>query len=275
MNSGDVLNDIISTGRSKFELLDVTSMWFADDELNIYGLNSRKILHIPSDQLLKENPQIRVTEVEQSWFKVAYDADMKLYYNSLGLSQATENRQFGVFDYNTKNLGAFGDYPLKDKGLHNNELLIINQGEIAVNSNKKRLFYFSNYGLRFKVFDISNPYNIVLLEESIISEPTYTTKSKPEKQQYSIKWADDSVRGALAMTSSPECYYVLCDGKKLVSDKNWMINTVYQFDWSGTPLKILELNRDVQTISYNEQNNQLVALSTDEGGRYIFVSYDL
>ena len=270
LQNGQVLNDIISVGKAENELLDAASVWLSQDSLNVYSTNSGKILHFPLNQLSVANPNITATRFPPKYLNLTCCIQNNYYSGMTWASDSTKN-QFDLLDRNGKKLNSFGPYYQHSDPQINSRLDYVYQGKLNTNHEGTKIFYASYFGSILKFFDSSDPLNIELVKEYHFSDPTLASTSG----QHFPSWGKDCQRGALATTSNAKCCFVLCEEGKLVSDPNWRMSTVYCFDWEGNPLKKLDLGRNIQTITYNESRNQLIALTVNDQEEYSFVAYDL
>lgn len=274
LNNG-AMNDILSRGRAEAELLDASSIWLTDDELNVYGANSGKMLRIPLDRIFDPNPPVSVVPFPRGYFSLASCARSD---RSVGMSVSSGEAAQTRFDLLGKNgdvQARFGSFPNSGREANGGESALVYQGKLSMNGSGTRAAYASNFGSIFEFFDVSDPRNIRPVQTYCFAFPMCIPDSDPANQRYSVRWAEDCRQGALGVASGEEGCFVLCEEGKFVSDKDWRMSTVYLFDWDGNPLRKFDLGRRVQAIAYDETCNRLIALSADDREAYSFVAYDL
>lgn len=266
--------DLIYIGRAENELLNASAIWFSGDTLNVYSSNSGKILRIPSEELFEPQPAIRSIPFPSGYSGLTAFAGNSHYVAMNMLSDTPF--QFLLLDGGGTELAGFGNYPEKGSQGHYREARLVYQGKLAASPDRTHIAYASSFGNIFRFFDISDPSVISLVCEYRFTEPEYISDSDPSEHRYSVIWENTCHRGTLAMAAADEGCYILCDDTKTVSDDDWrMSSSVYCFDWEGNPLRKLDLGRRTQSIAYNRERHQLIALTVNEQDEYVFVAYNL
>lgn len=274
LNNGDHC-DLVHIGKAENELLTASAIWFSDDALNVYGVNTGKILQIPAEQLFRPQPAMHAIPFPKGLFNLSASPTNDRYAAPNSLTQDPDAKQFTLLDERGQAITYFGNYPHTDSRIHPRESALIYQGKLAVSPSATKVIYASQFGSVFRFFDISQSGDIRLDREYRFCEPSYISDSDPSKQRYSVRWTEDCRAGALAIAPTESGCFILCEENKPVSDENWRIPTVYEFDWNGNALRKLCLGRNVQTIAYNKERRQLIALTVNDRNEYSFVAYRL
>lgn len=265
--------DLIYIGRAENELLNASAIWFSGDTLNVYSSNSGKILRIPSGELFDPHPEIRSIPFPLGYSGLTVFAGGSHYVAMNVLSDSP--LQFLLLDSGGAEMIGFGNYPETGSQGHYRETRLVYQGKLAASPDEAHIAYASSFGNVFRFFDISDPSDISLVREYRFTEPEYISDSDLSEHRYSVIWEKTCHRGTLAMAAADNGCYFLCDDTKTVSDDDWRMNSVYCFDWEGNPLWKLDLGRRTQSIAYNRERHQLIALTVSEQDEYVFVAYSL
>lgn len=272
LDSG-TFRDLIYIGRAENELLNASAIWFSGDTLNVYSSNSGKILRVPSKELFEPQPEIRSIPFPTGCSGLT-ECVGSSHYVAMNLLSDTP-MQFQLLDRSGAELAAFGNYLGAGLSGHYREARLVYQGKLAASPDKAHVAYASSFGNVFRFFDMSDPSDISLVREYRFMEPDYISDSDPSEHRYSVIWKKTCQRGALAMTAADDGCYILCDDTKTVSDDDWRMGSVYCFDWDGNPLRKLDLGRRAQSIVYNQERHQLIALTVNEQDEYVFVAYNV
>lgn len=265
--------DLIYIGRAKNELLNASAIWFSGDTLNVYSSNSGKILRIPSWELFETQPEILSIPFPAGCSGLTSLAGNSGYATMNMLSDTTS--QFLLLDRRGAEEAGFGNYPGTGSRGHYREARLVWQGKLAASPDGLHIAYASGFGNVFRFYDISDFSDISLVREYLFAEPEYISDSDPSGHRYSVIWEKTCRRGTLAMAGTDDGCYMLCDDARAVSDDDWRMNSVYCFDWEGNPLRKLYLGRRTQSIAYNHERHQLIALTVNEQDEYVFVAYNL
>jgi hypothetical protein len=111
-------------------------------------------------------------------------------------------------------------------------------------------------------------------KEYILGIPKYIPNSNPQNQQFSVRWANDALRGVLSMTGSDKYCFILCEENKKVTDNDWRVSSVYVFTWDGVPVQKISLDRPAECITYDASSERLITLTNNDEGEPMFVFYN-
>lgn len=267
LTTGEIVNEFLNVGKGPDEILNVSSMYILRDSLIVYCANSRKLISTPLEGLFTAPVELTVT------------SDFGNYSRVLPL----DNGSFvttGLFDesgylhlINNKGNSQVLEY-FPDDGISNfkEEKSIAYQGKLHGNPAGSKFVYGSSYGLILRFMEIKES-SAKKNKEYIFEMPSYIPDSKPQKQNFAVRWANDALRGVLSMTGSDKYCFILCEENKKVLDKNWRISSVYVFTWEGTPVQKICLERAVENITYHASSKSLITLTINENDEPEFVFY--
>ncbi len=268
--SGEVLNDLVDQGRGPREMLNISSIDVAEEELFVYSSNAQRILRIPLSEIEKPIPEMTVVEFVRAGFRL-YPAFNGHY---LGIGQPGNERPFCLFDERGETVLAFGTYPEDGVTTDVQVKRLAYQGRGVVSPDGKNFVFASGYGTIFKFVRFSNDREIVREKDYVIALPEYFPDTDPSIERYSAVMLDNNIRGALNIIAGRDVCYILYEGRAMINSGDASAD-VYVFDWDGNPVKKLRLDREVSRIVYNSMENCLIALAKDENYNPIFVKYSL
>jgi len=266
LTTGEIVNEFLNIGKGPDEILNVSSMHIFRDSLIIYCQNSRKIVSTPLEGLFTTPVKLTVTSSYGNYSRfLPLD---KGFFATMTLSD-----RFGYLHLNNKkgNVQVLEYFP-DDRISSFEEKSIAYQGVLCGNPTGKEFVYGSSFGLIFRFMELKEK-SAKKNKEYIFKMPSYISDSKPQKQNFAVRWANDALRGVLSMTGSDKHCFILCEENKKVLDKNWRASSVYVFTWEGTPVQKIYLERAVENIAYHASSKSLIALTSNDNDEPEFVFY--
>ena len=270
LETGMIVNDIVTVGRGPNELLNVSSMSFTNGQLVVHSSNSDRTLVIPYGELLKTHPKMTVVDGIEDCFRM-----LPIAYDQYILAGCADGNLLELADAEGDFISTFDVYPNDgDRGYSGNNRLIY-QGHLVASPNGKHFAFATSSGVIFKFGEVQSKGSVNKTKEYIIAQPEYTLDSNPDNDRYSIIWNESCLAGALSLAASSKYCFLLQEENKLKADRNWRLSTVLVFDWRGKPIAKFHLDKPLEAIAYNERENVLIGLTLNEHLQPLFVSYQL
>lgn len=134
------------------------------------------------------------------------------------------------------------------------------QGLCVGMSGRKKIAWFSFYGEIAEFYDYSDTANVHCFKQHIGELPFVN-------EQYVFN--KDSKLGITSLTKSDEYIFALYNGKTLedamnLKDLGLCSNKLLIYNWEGEPVKILNLDKKIRSISYNQQSHIMYMIGYDE-----------
>ena len=190
---------------------------------------------------------------KHSFCSISYDDSMAIFTN------INHKKRFTI--RNGKIFSDFGEN-IKIPGLTPEVVSHSLQGISIINTTQKRIAWFSVYGNIMEIYDYSNLFDIKLIKSVVMDLPIFAS-NEPGVMNIETKV------GVTSVVSDGNYIYALYNGKTLkeiISDRGnaFFTDKILIWDWNGKPLKILNLDRPVKSITYNNQKNAIICLALDE-----------
>lgn len=183
-----------------------------------------------------------------------------------------ENR-FVLVDTHGVTVGHLGTYPMRLKtGEPEYVRSIACQSMMTTNIKKNTVAIAMRYGehIEFHSFDAVK-YSADLINEHAVSLPEYTTRDNNGYPNF--RPTEDTYWGYLSISSNINHVYALYSGKPQIRGTSFYSgHEVHVFDWEGNFIRKLKLDRQVTSITCNQ--NRLYALFDGENG-YEIAEYTL
>ena len=147
------------------------------------------------------------------------------------------------------------------------------QGPITVRTTpSKRLAWFSVYGEVLQIYNFDNANDIKMTKESIVNLPIFDESSAIGM---------DTKLGINSVSSSENYIFALYTNNYLrdaLTLKNEIFNSrkILVYDWDGLPKVLLELDKEVLAIAYNETDDSIYCIGFEDNKDYgIFILNDI
>lgn len=139
------------------------------------------------------------------------------------------------------------------------------QGPTLVSFENKKLVWFSVYGDVMEIYNYSNPKNINLVKSAVVMLPIYSKSSGLNSGVLDL----NTKMGVSSITSDGRYIYALYNENKLEDamkkrDDLFFCKKILVFDWDGNPVKILNVDRQLRSISYRKEDGKLYCLGLTE-----------
>lgn len=255
----------LSKGNGPNTLLDVQQVGlYKEDSLFFVKSTFGKKIFIYSFTDKSVHKEIPVNKNDVSLF---FDAEQMI------CSQYGKKR-FSIYDTNNQSRIEFGDSITI--GDSSQELVShILQGLCVANKNLKRFLWTSMYGDVFEIYDYKDISKIQTVVNVKGILPIITVSNN--QPVFSI----DSKLGIVSLTATNKYIYMLYNEhliKDFANQKEDILlcNKILVYDWNGIPQKILNIDKEIRSISYNNKYKMLHCIGYDADGNgkifYIDVS---
>lgn len=187
---------------------------------------------------------------------LAYD-DNLAFYMAVG-----DSSRFIV--RNNDKFTRFGEMPMMD-GILPQVLSQTLQGPSLVSFEKKKLVWFSVYGDIMEIYNYSNPENLYLVKSSVVSLPIFSRSAERNSGVLAL----DTKMSVSSVTTDGKYIYalynenILKDAAKKGNDI-FLCNKILVFDWEGNPVKSLQVDKKVRSITYRKEDGKLYCLGLSE-----------
>jgi hypothetical protein len=199
------------------------------------------------------------------------DNSISLYFDGgWVISSQYGEKRFSLYYDESKSPVEFGDSIVLDNCPQEIVSHVL-MGLCTGNVNLKRFVWASFYGDIFEIYDYRG--NSVKLVSGI--KRTLPIVSVERNQPV---FSVDSKLGVVSITATDEHIYMLYN-ENLIKDystkkQNIMLSTkVLVYDWDGHPVKIINLDKPLRSISYNKKHNVIYCLGFDsnDGGKIFYM----
>lgn len=181
-------------------------------------------------------------------------------------------RIFCIFE--NRNL-TVGEYPAEDVSIEkfpteNNCKLNAYQGTPVLKPDRSKSVVTYYYAVGFDIIDLET----LRLEQSLFYQyPQVEASYIPELKTHAIKRDMNSLRGFLDAWCSDDFIYFLYSGKTFSDPNHTAGKYILKYNWSGEPLCLYELDRDIACFALDKDETTLYAgLSEEESSRIICYS---
>lgn len=262
--TGDVHKAFCKSGRGPTELMAINSLGISEKgELYFYDAVSHKLLLY---DYLKDTIYSNIINFEKY---AAYTLVM-IEHDKYISSGRFDNNMYCVGNYKSGHQSFFLNYPELPDGVSLKEQVTSNfmiaksrayEGNLIKHPEKKIFAYFTRMSAWLQIVKLENDY----LKESInyvFSEPKGRLSFVVD--DYTWIHDKDSPECFISGTSSNEYIYLLYSENIRSSDKTGVSNKVYVFDWSGSKVKALTLNREVSNIFVDKNDNTIYGVGVNK-----------
>lgn len=249
--NNDSISHLLSKGQGINEIYKISNIGKGRNEGEIYvsDIITRSVYFVSSEteDIIKDS-----LIFPNSFCDVAYDQD-KTFFLLIG-----DKKRFAIRHNNTINY--FGSN-IKLDGINDKSVSKILQGTCVLSSVNKKIAWFSAYGDIFEIYSYNDLNNINLVKSFKGISPIY--------------YKDDgamninSIFGIQSVATDDKHIYALYNGKTLKEMMNnremaFFSNKILVFNWAGEPIKELMIDQPIRSITYDENNNQIICLGLNE-----------
>lgn len=147
----------------------------------------------------------------------------------------------------------------------------------ALSTKQERYAWFSFYGIGYQILECK-PDSCKIIAGTLYQLPKFQVHSNSGIDYPTFE--QNTVVGYPAVTTDGSYIYALYSGQKLQTlfedpDRIWRSRSICIYDWDGQPQILLQANRDLKTLAYDQTKDRLYALSLTEEGLYELVFLDL
>ncbi len=168
--------------------------------------------------------------------------------------------------YNIKTKKSFGKFAYAKGGA------MVHQSSFYSHPSKNKVAFLESFSEKMGIYTIND--NDIELEELPWDEKskskTTTSEGKTFARHYKL--------GFIHATTSEKYIYSLYSGKPYSDSESFFqastTDIIYVFDWDAKPIKKIQLDQKVRTISIDKKNNILYASAYNEGIPYL-IKYEL
>lgn len=251
----------LSKGNGSDEVIGVQTIGLGKSSNEIY------ITDIMKQNILRSVVGDSISEfsIDRKWDKfrfcdVAYDDDVEFAVlvgenKRFGIRKKDEIRLFG------ENVGISGVSP--------EVVSQVLQGPCFVSPIEKKIVWFSVYGDVMEVYDYTDLDNIVLVESNVVCLPVFDKSFSYNKGVIDLR----TKLGVSSLTATKNYIYALYNKRNLkeaLENRNdaFIANTILLFTWDGKPYKMIEVDKRIKSITYDEKNNVILCLGLNENLDY-------
>ena len=187
---------------------------------------------------------------------LAYD-DNLAFYMVVGDSTRFAIRQNDI-------LASFGEMPKVD-GILPQVLSQSLQGPSLISFENKKLVWFSVYGDVMEIYNYSDPANISLVKSSVVKLPVYSKSAERNSGVLAL-----NTKLSVSSVTSDEKYIYALYNENLLKDAAkkgddiFCCKKILVFDWEGNPVKILNVDKQLRSITYRKEDRKLYCLGLNE-----------
>jgi hypothetical protein len=155
----------------------------------------------------------------------------------------------------------FGEYPFRQDlaAFDHNILAMAYQGEILMRPSGKKFVSTSRTTFNFDIVKIGQNGSLELEIENRFWAPSFSGSSGSFIQ---ATMDSNNKYGCLSTSVSDDFIYILFSGKTMKENAMYS-KTVLVYDWEGNPIKVLELDQELNLISVSQNDDYLVGYADD------------
>ena len=249
------LKEIIRRGNGPFESFTPYSIDFTTNKILLSDFEMRKIIEI--DLLNFENGN---TELKLE----AYYGQIKYYNDStyIATSSSPSSKKFHFINKKNGELqetkGEFKNIPTEIKL---NQIPNFFQSSFGVNLKLNKVVNAYRWMDIIEIFDINTDKSMYIRSPINIKNKLINDLSG----EISLERGGDAKECFVDIAYSDDYIYGLFSGNEDNLPEAYLSNIIYVFDWDGNPIKQLNLNRKVMSISVNQNDKRIYSFDLDAG----------
>jgi hypothetical protein len=251
----------LTKGDGPNELLDVQQIGLYDDASFFVKSTFMKDIFIYNfdDQSLSFREKIRIPGNNVSFF----------FANKQAIRSQQGEKRFSIYDLQNGSSVEFGD-DVTVTGWNEAIISHILQGLCTGNVKRKRFAWASMYGDLVEIYDYEYADRVRIVNS--IRGVLPVLAAGQDLPVFSV----ETKLGVVSITSTEKNIYILYNEnqiKDFSKSKNNILlcDQILVFDWDGKPQKILQMDKQIRSISYNEKYKRIYCVGYDnEGNSKIF-----
>lgn len=155
----------------------------------------------------------------------------------------------------------FGEYPFRDDlaEFDHNILAMAYQGDLLIKPSGGKFVSTSRSSFNFDIVKIGADGSFEIETENRFWVPSFTGNTG---SFISAVMTSENKYGCLSTSVSDDFIYILFSGKTKKENGN-LSKTVLVYDWEGKPVKVLELDQDLELISVSQDDKTLIGYVDD------------
>lgn len=207
----------------------------------------------PSDFLLEKDSLPKSYSISY----LAYDADLSFYELSTSpyrfmLSSSKGNEMFAKVE--------------EKDGLPASTISKVIQGPCALSRDVKRLAWFSSIGDVYEIYDYAEVDDIrVVCSQTLCFPGIRNDAAITPKEHVGVRSLAVSDKYVYALYVGRTFEEILRGGQK---QEGLRSRQLLVFDWEGNPVRLLELDKELFSIAYDEKEDCLYGIGLDENAEY-------
>ncbi|WP_194972846.1 BF3164 family lipoprotein [Aquiflexum lacus] len=257
-------------GYGPCELSFPASLQLTGNGSNVVGVNNRNKFSYQEFNLssvLSQNNKLDTCINTTSNFNLNYHKLIKVQ-DSLFVGTGSFEKRFAVSKTDEKLPSEFfGEYPFsKDLAAFNHHILsIAYQGDILMRPSGGKFVSTSRSSFNFDIVRIGLNGSLELENATRFWPPSFggNSGSLISTGYFISTMESDNKYGCLSTSVSDNFIYILYSGKTMKENAMYS-NTILVYDWNGNPIKVLELDQQLNLISVSQNDDYLIG-SVDDG----------
>ena len=235
-------------GKSKYEMIRISSMYGTGNELFIYSSMDGKVFWRRVDSLHSVRPErvlrSHAQERDFVWFKMVPVA--KNRYVASGIMAPETKAQFALLDSALRVTRYFDSFPLEGTPMANLTYMqqcMGMQGTMTPSPDGHRMMWTPVLGTIFRFYDFSNN-KPVKITEYILHVSSFSAR---ESAQNGVEHNQNDEWGTISSTADEKHFYALYSSKTM-KERILEASDIYVFDLSGKPVRHIMLDRPATQI---------------------------
>lgn len=197
---------------------------------------------------------------------VAYDGDTAFFLN------IADEKRFTC--YHGKDIIKFGDM-VNIPNLSPVAVSHALQGPCLINSSAKKIAWFSIYGDIMEIYDYADINHIKLELSNLITPPIFVTATAATgvmspKTKLSVSSVVSDGKYIYALYNEKTLLEIMQNGNR---EQAFFADKILVWDWQGNACKILQLNKQVKSITYSPSENKIFCLGLDSNLDYALYGF--
>lgn len=241
---------IQAKGKGPYEMLKISSMYGAENQVCIYSVTDRKVFWRAADSLTKAAPQ-RAVHVPAGgrdlfWFRVMPVAGSRYVAN--GILDPTTKAQFALLDDSLRVTRYFDSFPVEGTPMEKltfQQQSMGFQGQLTPSPDGRRMMWTPMTGTIFRFYDFSGK-KPLKIKEHILHVASFEAR---EENPNGAAQNRDNELGVLSATADNGHFYALYSPKQL-KERSLEALDIYVFDLRGNPVQHLTLDRPATQIAW-------------------------
>ncbi|MDR2909960.1 MAG: TolB-like 6-bladed beta-propeller domain-containing protein [Bacteroidales bacterium] len=249
------LNRFITKGNGPEELLDVQQIGSFKNDNTFFAKSTFTENMFVFESVDNKIHKLSATPIPDNIVSLCTDGDL-LIYSKYG------DYRYSVYNNSNKSKIEFGD-SIVYNNFSQNMISRTLQGLCTNSTEKKTIAWFSIYGDAYEIYDYSDLSDIKNTKQVLSWLPSVTAQREIPVMN------TDTKLGVPSVTSSDKYIYALYSENTLMDaatlqDDVFFCKKILVFDWEGNPVKILQIDKELRSISFNKQQKIIYGIGKDE-----------